>query len=52
MGNAGIPVDESKYYIGGCLVEGNEPDYKCITCNWEGSELSPKAKQSRVGEDS
>jgi hypothetical protein len=28
--------DESKYYIGGCLMSENAPDYKCITCGWEG----------------
>ena len=34
-----FPVDESKNYIGGCLVAGNEPDYKCIVCNWEDYEI-------------
>jgi hypothetical protein len=28
--------DESKYYIGGCLIDGGMPDYKCISCGWEG----------------
>jgi hypothetical protein len=35
----GMPLeepDESKYYIGGCLVDDPTPDYKCITCGWEG----------------
>ena len=29
-------VDESTFYIGGCLVEDSQPEYKCIKCNWEG----------------
>ena len=28
--------DESKHYIGGCLIDDQMPDYKCITCGWEG----------------
>ena len=32
----GIP-DEKKYIIGGCLIDGTEPKYKCITCGWEGN---------------
>ncbi len=35
----GMPADEpdeSKYFVGGCLVEDAMPDYKCITCGWEG----------------
>jgi len=34
------PPDESKYYIGGCLVDDQMPDYKCITCGWEGFKRS------------
>jgi hypothetical protein len=34
--------DESKYYIGGCLVGENDPDYKCIICGWEGFKRSKK----------
>jgi hypothetical protein len=33
----GIPSeepDESKYYIGGCLIEGEMPKYKCVKCGW------------------
>jgi hypothetical protein len=30
------PPDESKYYIGGCLMDDQMPDYKCISCGWEG----------------
>jgi hypothetical protein len=30
------PPDESKYYIGGCLMDDQMPDYKCIACGWEG----------------
>jgi hypothetical protein len=40
----GIP-DESKYYIGGCLVDDGMPDYKCIRCGWEGL----KRKKIRLG---
>jgi hypothetical protein len=40
----GIP-DESKYYIGGCLVDDGMPDYKCIRCDWEGL----KRKKIRLG---
>jgi Zn ribbon nucleic-acid-binding protein len=32
---AGEP-DKSKYYIGGCLMDDQNPDYKCIKCGWEG----------------
>ena len=30
------PPDETKYYIGGCTMDEGRPDYKCITCDWEG----------------
>ena len=32
---AGEP-DESKYVLGGCTIIGDEPKYKCVTCEWEG----------------
>jgi hypothetical protein len=28
--------DESRYFIGGCLIDDQMPDYKCLTCGWEG----------------
>jgi hypothetical protein len=44
----GMPIgtpDESKYYIGGCLVFDHMPDYKCITCGWEGFKRTKKAPE-------
>jgi hypothetical protein len=38
------PPDESKYYIGGCLMDDQMPDYKCIVCGWEGG-LTKHAKK-------
>jgi hypothetical protein len=35
----GMPLDEpdeSKYWIGGCLVNEGMPEYKCTDCGWEG----------------
>lgn len=31
---AGKP-DPSKYYVGGCLVSPDVPDYKCLRCSTE-----------------
>lgn len=35
-GMPSVEPDESKYYIGGCLIDDQMPDYKCIVCGWEG----------------
>jgi len=27
--------DPNKYLIGGCCMEANSPDFKCLGCGWE-----------------
>jgi hypothetical protein len=34
------PPDESKNYIGGCLMDDQMPDYKSSTSGWEGFKRS------------
>ena len=38
----GMPSEEpdsSKYYVGGCVLEDEMHKFKCIACDWEGSDL-------------
>jgi hypothetical protein len=27
--------DPSKYIVGGCCMEADSPDFKCLNCDWE-----------------
>ena len=34
----GLPSSEpdpARYILGGCLIEPNQPSYRCINCGWE-----------------
>ena len=34
----GMPAaepDPSKYIVGGCCMEADSPDFKCLNCDWE-----------------
>ncbi len=34
----GMPAEEpdsTKYILGGCCMEPNSPDFKCLKCGWE-----------------
>ena len=33
------PVNDDKYVIGGCCLDGNEPEIKCRECGWEGAKV-------------
>jgi hypothetical protein len=39
--------DESEYFIGGCLADNGMPDYRCITCGWEGFIRTKTLNKSR-----
>ena len=28
------PIDESKYTLGGCVIEEDMPSYRCVQCDW------------------
>jgi len=34
------PVDESKYFVGGCLITINDPNWACIECGWRGLSIN------------
>ena len=34
------PVDESKFYVGGCCVVPNSPTWLCLECGWAGWSLN------------
>ena len=29
--------DDTKYVLGGCCITGDDPDFACINCDWQGS---------------
>lgn len=31
-----FPVDETKYYVGGCTIIPNSPNWLCLECGWTG----------------
>jgi hypothetical protein len=39
--------DESKYFVGGCVVEDHAPAYKCIDCGWSGDFGRKKSRNGR-----
>ena len=50
----GMPSEEpdpAKYAIGGCLIEDDMPDYKCIKCSTDFSESSEVARDNLTATD-
>ena len=39
-GEPDSPVDESKFFIGGCCITGNDPIWACVDCGWRGWALN------------
>ena len=35
-----FPVDETKYYVGGCTIIPNSPNWLCLECGWAGWSLN------------
>ena len=39
------PLDEERFYVGGCCVSPLSPTWKCIECGWEGWSLNSSGGQ-------
>lgn len=45
-----LPLDENKYFIGGCIISPNktEPTHRCVSCDWEGDFKRNYTIKSRI----